>query len=198
MPGRHDDGITGRIYLERVDPPDRRTPCDTCRSRPAAYEMHWFDDSSPVRGLCQRCADEELTTQQFGTARDMERLRASLLHAELHDDADQLAKLAEFYEGVWDHYVAPPFLAGFITRHRRRHDWSDAIAAGIVGDDTTAEPVIEASDLGAARLALLMMRGGLANNADVRADAYLIADPNRLVTPEDAARILARMPKPLE
>src|ERR1700739_4511370 len=126
MPGRLDDGITGRIYLERVDPPSRRTACDTCRSRPALYELHWFDDSTPVRGLCQRCVDEELTTQQFDTARGMERLRASLLDAELHDDADQLAKLAEFHQEWWSLHVEPPFVAAFIARHGRRSGWGDA------------------------------------------------------------------------
>jgi hypothetical protein len=67
-----------------------------------------------------------------------------------------------------------------------------------VRDDLIVEARIDAVRLDAARLALLIMRGDLAKYADVRADAYLIADPSRLVTPEHAAHILAEMPKPIE
>ena len=89
-----DDGITGRIYLDKIEGGVRPTACDACRSRLAVYELHWFDNSHAVRGLCQRCADEELATYQFDMARGMQRERARILDAELHQSAEELTRLA--------------------------------------------------------------------------------------------------------
>jgi hypothetical protein len=128
----------------------------------------------------------------------MERLRVAIHDNELHYAADELRTAAECYEEQWSDFVPPPFVAAFIDRHQPRPDWSAAITHGVEPDEAIADASIDAVQVAAARLALLIMRGALANNWDVRADAYLVADPNRLVTPGHAARILAQMPKPIE
>jgi hypothetical protein len=192
-----DDGITGRISLEKIDTNGRPSTCDTCRTRPALYELHWFDSSAPVRGLCQRCADSEFTTYQFDMARRMPQERERILDAELHGTAEALAQLAEGYDGYYSQFVPPPFVAAFIARHYKTPDWRGLIEQGISPDTTDAGEAIDPIDLAAARLAFLILRGSLSHRGDVRADAYVMRDPDRLLSPDAAARLLARIPKPI-
>jgi len=59
------------------------------------------------------------------------------------------------------------------------------------------DPVAE-GDLQAARLALLVMRGAICERREVPSDQYLIDPDTSPVSREEAATLLARMPKPLE
>jgi hypothetical protein len=154
--------------------------------------LGWLDGSRPTRGICQHCVDEELDVQQFNTAREMGRL----LEAERSADGESLARMAEFYEEWWNGKETPEFISAFIARHLTKAAWGQIIAAGIVSvpfASSTPDPIA----IDAARVALLMMRGALAKNGDTKAKAYLISPPGSALTPADAARWLAAVPKPV-
>jgi protein-arginine kinase activator protein McsA len=191
MPNDPDDSLAYKIQLSRLGPGHEILPCDTCRSRPAAFELAWLDNSRPMRGICQHCVDEELDVRQFDTAREMSRLLDAVRTA----DSEALARRAEFYEDCWKGKEMPAFIAAFVARHLRQPPWNEIIAGGVSLPPATAARDEIAVD--AARAALLFLRGALAKHATTRPDVYLLSPPDKALTPADAAAELAAMPKPL-
>jgi hypothetical protein len=104
--------------------------------------------------------------------------------------------MADFYEEWWNGKQPPEFVAAFIARHAKQPPWGEIIAAGISLPPASSS-IVNELDINAARVALLILRGGLAKNGETRSDAYLISPPDSAYTPGDAARWLAAAPKPV-
>ena len=115
--GASQDPLPGRIFVERLAAD--RPMCERCRERRAEFVIRWFEEPQPPRELCQRCIDEELTTEQFDRARSHEQWRAELADAERTLSADELSELAHKQAAWWAYATIPPYVREFIARHRR-------------------------------------------------------------------------------
>ncbi len=118
-PNEADDGVTGRIWVSRLElGPRSAIRCERCGERLGQYAVHWFENEHPTRSLCQRCVDEELTVSQWTQARDLDRQRADFLVAERTKSRAELAEMAEEQAMWWALRHQPPFVRGFIARYR--------------------------------------------------------------------------------
>ncbi len=163
--------------------------CTVCEGRPAHFAVKRAGESS-ARRLCNRCLSREFAPAQPRWSEILERVAQTLSDAERTATPDVLGQMTEHLAEWWESrgQPVPDFVAEFIERHRAS---APPLAVPVL--DGEAKP----EELQAARLALLLMRGAIVRKRPVDENSYIIEPDSTPISRDDAADLLARMPKPL-
>ncbi len=164
--------------------------CSNCEGRPVRFAVKRAGEQS-VRRLCQECLRGEFVPVQRRWSEILERVAQSLSEAERTAPPEMLGLLAEHVAEWWESrgQPVPDFVTEFIARHRVS---APPLAAPVRDGEAMPE------ELQAARLALLLMRGAVALRRPVEESRYIIEPDSTPISREEAASLLARMPKPLQ
>jgi protein-arginine kinase activator protein McsA len=164
--------------------------CTECEGRPASFEVQRPGEVT-ARRLCHECLFREFAPARSTKAEMIEQEVQRLAEAERTASPEELGRMTEFLELYWGGQTRPmpAFIKEFIARHA---SFASPLATPVI------EGAVKTADMQAARIALLVMRGGIAEKYQIDDSHYVIAPmPNRL-SREQAAEMLARMLKPLE
>lgn len=162
--------------------------CMECEAHPASFAIERAGES-PLR-ICYQCLFRRFAPPPATWSEVLENEEQRLAEAERTASPEQLGHMIEFLEEWWSGQTRPmpSFVRDFIARHRAS---APPAAVPSIGG------VLEPEDLEAARIALLVMRGGLAQKHAIDEQLYVVEPEATPVTREIAAERLARMPKPL-
>lgn len=120
---RTSDRSTGTFHIERLQPIGvsgaETEACGRCGTRPAQYEVRWYDEARPPRALCQHCIDVEYAVDQFDAARSLGRWAEELAEMERRTGPEELSEQAHFLAVWWAFRSKPPFVREFVAKHRR-------------------------------------------------------------------------------
>jgi protein-arginine kinase activator protein McsA len=163
--------------------------CTSCEGRPAHFAVKRAGEDS-ARRLCNKCLSQEFAPAQPRWSEILERVAQMLSDAERTATPKVLGEMSEHLAEWWESrgQPVPDFVTEFIERHRAS---APPLAAPVPDGEATPE------ELQAARLALLLMRGAIARTRPVNENRYIIEPDSTPISRDDAADILARMPKPL-
>ncbi|HEY9429440.1 MAG TPA: hypothetical protein VIR34_19935 [Gemmatimonadaceae bacterium] len=163
--------------------------CTSCEGRPAHFAVKRAGENS-ARLLCHACLSQEFAPQQPQWSEVLERVLQTLSEAERTATPEALGLMTEHLAEWWESrgQPVPDFVTEFVARHR-------------ASAPPLAEPAIDVAalpeELQAARLALLLMRGAVALKRPVDENRYIVEPDSTPISRDEAADLLARMPKPL-
>lgn len=162
--------------------------CMECEGHSASFALERAGES-PLR-ICHHCLFRRFAPPPTTWSEMLDNEARQLAEAERTATPEQLGHMIEFLEEWWSEQARPmpSHVSEFIARHR-----ASALAPAVSSIEGTLEP----EDLEAARIALLVMRGALAEKKVIDEQRYVIEPEAASVTREVAADRLARMPKPL-
>jgi hypothetical protein len=164
--------------------------CTECEGRSASFEVQRPGEATSRR-LCYECLFREFAPPRTTWSEMIEEEARRLAEAEGIESPEELGRMTVFLEQMWSNLTRPmpAFITEFISRHA---ELAPPLAKPVVeGAETTA-------DMQAARIALLVMRGALGGKFQIDENHYVVAPIPTAVSREQAAEMLARMPKPLE
>ncbi len=163
--------------------------CTSCEGRPAHFAVRRAGEDS-ARRLCHECLSQEFAHPQPDWSEVLERVAQTLSEAERTATPETLGLMTEHLAEWWESrgQPVPDFVTEFIERHRAS---APPLAAPVL--DVAALP----EELQAARLVLLVMRGAMARKRPVDENRYIIEPDSTPISRDEAADLLARMPKPL-
>ncbi|NUQ19814.1 MAG: hypothetical protein HOQ09_02525 [Gemmatimonadaceae bacterium] len=162
--------------------------CTECEGRPAMFAVE--PPGKPARRLCPECLFREFAPKPLSPSEMHEQHARHIAELERTATPEQLGHMAEFLEESWGSKPRPwpGYVEEFIARYAA---FAPPPAVPTIGG------IVSPEDGHAAELALLVMRGALAEKHTIDEHQYVVDPDPTPISREQAADRLARMPKPL-